>query len=265
MPSHRPLVVSHRGSWKHEPENSLAALDESIALGADMVEIDVQTTVDDVLVVFHDDMLDRVTSGSGNLCDHTAAALGQIFLRKPDGSLSSERIPLLSEMLARARGRILLNLDLKSDGLADRVAAAVLAADMAGQVLMKAKVQGPDDIAWALARQFNGRIGFMPLMTALPQHFVHDLQQLRVLEPTMVEVSFNDLQHMEPGRSVLRQQNILLWVNTLDVCHNLDLCDARALEDPDAVWGVLIEAGVGAIQTDEAEALVAYLRQREMR
>jgi glycerophosphoryl diester phosphodiesterase len=168
-------------------------------------------------------------------------------------------------MLARANNRILLNIDMKSDNLSDRVAAAVMNAGMAGQVLMKAKVDGPDDIAWAWAQKFCGRIGFMPLMSAHPQYFAKDLQKLRILEPTMVEVAFSDLQHLEAGRSVLHQQNILLWVNTLDVCHNLDLCDARALKEPDAVWGALIEAGVGAIQTDETQALVAYLRQRGLR
>ncbi|CAL9595554.1 glycerophosphodiester phosphodiesterase family protein [Streptomyces sp. Tu 3180] len=57
----RPLVTAHRGASAYAPENTLAAVDEAAALGADWVENDVQRTKDGELVVLHDDSLRRTT------------------------------------------------------------------------------------------------------------------------------------------------------------------------------------------------------------
>ena len=61
-----PQIVGHRGA-RSAPENTLPAFEIAAALDIDGVEFDVQRTVDGVLVVFHDDEVDRVTTGSGTL------------------------------------------------------------------------------------------------------------------------------------------------------------------------------------------------------
>ncbi|MGN1221180.1 MAG: glycerophosphodiester phosphodiesterase family protein, partial [Candidatus Cryptobacteroides sp.] len=48
------LVVAHRGDWRFAPENSIAAIEHSIAVGVDIVELDLQMTKDSVLIVMHD-------------------------------------------------------------------------------------------------------------------------------------------------------------------------------------------------------------------
>lgn len=63
------LVVAHRGDWRYAPENSLAAIEHSIDVGVDVVEIDLQLTKDSVLVVMHDATLDRTTTGTGRVSD----------------------------------------------------------------------------------------------------------------------------------------------------------------------------------------------------
>jgi len=60
----RPLILAHRGAQRIAPENTLPAFIEAIALGADGVELDVQRTADDVLVVAHDEYLGRTISGA---------------------------------------------------------------------------------------------------------------------------------------------------------------------------------------------------------
>ena len=259
------LVVAHRGSWKQAPENSLAAVEEAIALGADMVEIDVQATVDGALFVLHDETLDRTTDGSGNLDAQTATEVSRHRLRRSDGTLSGEAVPTLEAVLACARDRVLVNIDMKTSDLAGPVADAVEHAGMAGQTLMKATICDAGDIEWACSQRFHGSIPFMPRMRARPGHFAQDLARFAVMRPTMAEVRFGALEDIAAGREELARQGMGLWANTLDVSHNLDLCDKRALADPDAVWGRLIDAGVTAIQTDETAALVAYLRKRGVR
>lgn len=64
-PAHRPLLVAHRGGAGHRPENTLAAIEHSLGLGVDVIEVDVRCSADGNLVLLHDDSLDRTTNGSG--------------------------------------------------------------------------------------------------------------------------------------------------------------------------------------------------------
>ena len=63
------IVVAHRGDWRYAPENSIAAIEHSIAVGVDVVELDLQLTKDSVLIVMHDGTLNRTTTGKGNVKD----------------------------------------------------------------------------------------------------------------------------------------------------------------------------------------------------
>ncbi len=68
-----PLVIAHRGGSGLWPENTLLAFRESTALGVDVLEMDIRSTRDDVLVVCHDDTVDRTTNGEGAIRDLTLA------------------------------------------------------------------------------------------------------------------------------------------------------------------------------------------------
>jgi glycerophosphoryl diester phosphodiesterase len=110
-------VIAHRGARGHAPENTLAAFDQAIALGAPWVELDVQWHADR-LWVFHDARLERCTNGRGALVDHDAAALRGLDAGR------GERIPWLEEVLDRIDRRLSVNVELKT---ADGTAAAVAA------------------------------------------------------------------------------------------------------------------------------------------
>jgi glycerophosphoryl diester phosphodiesterase len=62
-----PIVLGHRGAAGHAPENTLLSFERAIALGADVIESDVQVTRDGVPVLLHDDVVDRVTNGVGSV------------------------------------------------------------------------------------------------------------------------------------------------------------------------------------------------------
>lgn len=119
-------MLAHRGARGHAPENTLAAFDRALALGAKWIELDVQLH-DGQLWVFHDQRLERCTNGKGWLVDHPAAAL-----RALDAG-GGQRIPFLHEVLQHLRGRVNLNIELKTaDGTGAAVAAALRTAFASG-------------------------------------------------------------------------------------------------------------------------------------
>jgi glycerophosphoryl diester phosphodiesterase len=92
----RPLVFAHRGGSALAPENTIAAFDNGLALGADGLELDVHLSRDGVVVVHHDRLLERTTTLRGPIAERDAAELRRA------------EIPSLPEVLARYRDRRLI-------------------------------------------------------------------------------------------------------------------------------------------------------------
>ena len=140
-PNSRARVIAHRGFSGRAPENTLAAVREAIAIGADMAEVDVTVTADDQVVVIHDEDVQRTTDGRGLVAGFTLTELKQLDAGSWfSPQFSGERIPTLDEVLAEAEGRILLNVEIKSEaverGLAAKVAKAIRARGMADRVVV---------------------------------------------------------------------------------------------------------------------------------
>jgi glycerophosphoryl diester phosphodiesterase len=74
----RPRVFAHRGGCALGPENTIAAFDRGLAAGADGLEFDVRQSADGVIVVCHDETLDRTTNASGPVSARTAAELSRV-------------------------------------------------------------------------------------------------------------------------------------------------------------------------------------------
>lgn len=69
------LVIAHQGAGGLWPSNTLFAFEQAAALGVDVLEMDVHATADGVLVVSHDETVDRLTDGSGLIKEMTLAEL----------------------------------------------------------------------------------------------------------------------------------------------------------------------------------------------
>jgi len=116
-------VFAHRGGAALAPENTIAAFDNGISLGADGLELDVHLSRDGVVVVHHDVTLDRMTSLRGPLVDRTADALARAG------------VPSLADVLQRYRDvRIIIELKVNSPALASAVVDVVRAADAVDRV-----------------------------------------------------------------------------------------------------------------------------------
>ncbi|NNE68769.1 MAG: hypothetical protein HKN29_00245 [Rhodothermales bacterium] len=110
-------VIAHRAGPSLAPENSLLALDRAIDAGADWVEIDVQRTVDSVLVVVHDADLMRVAGSSQRIQGaRSESILGQTLGTEAGVAPEDLQVALLSDFLDRARGRVQVMIELKYYG-----------------------------------------------------------------------------------------------------------------------------------------------------
>ena len=111
----RPLVVGHRGAMGHAPENTFASFERALELGAGVVELDIHLSRDGQIVVIHDERLERTTDGRGLVGEHSLAELrrldaGSWFAR----CFAAQRIPTLDEVLAWARDRTYLAIEIKN-------------------------------------------------------------------------------------------------------------------------------------------------------
>ncbi|MBI4637418.1 MAG: glycerophosphodiester phosphodiesterase [Candidatus Rokubacteria bacterium] len=95
----RTRYAAHRGGAALWPENSLLAFRQALALGCDLLELDVHLTADGDVAVIHDRNLERTTEGSGPVSARTAAELARLRLRGLDGALTDERIPSFADVL----------------------------------------------------------------------------------------------------------------------------------------------------------------------
>ncbi|WP_054955458.1 glycerophosphodiester phosphodiesterase [Paenibacillus dakarensis] len=112
------LCVAHRGFSAKAPENTKAAI--KLAMNEPFVnwmEIDVQLTKDGVPVVIHDYTVDRTTSGKGKVKDLTWKEIRSMDAGLWKGrQFQGEQVPSLDEVLALVKGRLKLNIELKTSG-----------------------------------------------------------------------------------------------------------------------------------------------------
>ena len=140
----RPLIVAHRGASGHAPENTLAAFRVAKELGADFIELDVTLTLDEEVIVIHDDTVDRTTNGTGRVDQLTLTELKKLDAGAWWGpEFADESIPTLAEVLELARGEdIGLYIEVKPSKekhpiLTDRVIDLVREGDMTESVVIQ--------------------------------------------------------------------------------------------------------------------------------
>lgn len=119
------LISAHRGDAEAAPENSLPSIASAIEKGVQSVELDVQLTKDGVAVLHHDYNLTRMAGVQERVTDLTYDELRQLAIGQ-DAEMNDIPIPMLSEALAEAKGRIKLLLDLKPYGPSEELVQEVV-------------------------------------------------------------------------------------------------------------------------------------------
>jgi len=111
----KPYVMAHRGNRHLCPENTLAAFQQAISDGADILETDLHLTADGELVCIHDATVDRTTDGHGVVAEMTLKELKELNAAHYFGDFLPQRILTLAELMAILPSNIALALELKTD------------------------------------------------------------------------------------------------------------------------------------------------------
>lgn len=109
-----PLISGHRGGAQNGyPENSIASLEYTLSHTPATFEVDPRLTKDSVIVLMHDETLERTTNGMGKISDYTWEELQELKLKDPEGNITKYGIPSLDEVIEWSRGKTIINLDEK--------------------------------------------------------------------------------------------------------------------------------------------------------
>lgn len=259
------IVVAHRGDWRYAPENSIAAIEHSIAIGVDVVELDLQLTKDSVLIVMHDSKLERTTTGKGKVSEWTMDSLRTLKLKNGCGIKTKHGIPTLEEALLFAKGKVLINLD-KADRYFDLLYPVLEKTGTTRQIIMKGK--RPAEEVLTLWGKYLDKVIYMPVVDV----YKDDAKQkmagyMKKLKPAAYELCYQTDEQISYPLQIKKdlKGKSLIWYNTLwdTLCGGHD--DDLALEDPDAAFGFLIHTlGARIIQTDRAELLLNYLKKNNL-
>jgi glycerophosphoryl diester phosphodiesterase len=102
------LKIGHRGARGYEPENTLISFEKALKLGVDQIELDIHLSADGVIMVIHDDNIDRTTNSTGLVSSYTCSQLQEFELDK------KQFIPTLEEALNIIDKKCAVNIEIKS-------------------------------------------------------------------------------------------------------------------------------------------------------
>lgn len=241
------LVASHRAVHHILPENSIPAIQEGIRLGLDIVEIDVKVSKDGIPMLMHDGKIDRTTNGKGDLEEQTYDELRKLRL-VVKGKVTDEKIPTLEEALLVAKGKILVDLDLKTSHI-DEIIKVVNKTGTKDNVFFF-------DSDYEMLNKVDEADKKFMLMPRAYSYAMAD-SALTMFHPEVVHI---DAKFYTPEvTGMIRKGKSRVWIN--------------ALGEPDEeirrgeikkVIADLTKNGANIIQTDEPEKLLAALKEMGM-
>ena len=280
------FVTMHRGDWRNAPENSVGAIEGSIAKGADIVELDVSATKDGEYVLLHDGTLDRVSNGKGKSSDLTLEEIGQYRLKSSDGKeLTDYKILTLREALAITKGKILVNLD-KFPRDPHGIAEYVKKLGMEKEVILKGHFT-PDELKKKMKEHWagveDGTFYYMPILNlnfsgkmakksdeaSAKSVKTFEAWQAQKRTPGAYELCIakeTPVVVLERLKAVQKDGGPRIWINTLWDSLCAGHTDERGFKgDPDGSWGWALENGATMIQTDRPVELIKYLESKGRR
>lgn len=261
FPDDKVMVVAHRGDWREAPENSVWAVKKAIEKGVDMAEIDLAMTKDSVLILMHDNTIDRTTTGKGKPSDFTLNEIKKLHLRDGLGVETQMKVPTLQEILEISDGKILLNLDKGFDYI-KKVYPLVKKRNMLDQILFK----GHESYT-----EFNRKYGdikndihYMPIIQLGKSEDLKKISDyIKNYKIYGFEFTVGTTEKNLIDFKSLREKKIKVWVNSLWPHHNAGNNDDLVLDNPD-IYDWYINKGVNIIQTDRPKELINYLKRKNL-
>jgi glycerophosphoryl diester phosphodiesterase len=200
-------ITAHRAGALRAPENTVAAIRQAIADGADWAEIDVQRTADDVLVVLHDIDLARIGGGNRRVDQVTLAEIQALDVGTLFGpQFAGEQVPTFDAILAAAGDTLRLNVELKphSAGDAGPLTERTVAAIQRAGLVERCRICSQSYDSLQLSRRLEPRlkVGFIAAVA------VGDLAQLDV---DFLMVSADRAQRKLVDRAAARNIAVHAW------------------------------------------------------
>ena len=263
--SNKVLVTAHRADWRYAPENSLAAIENAIRMGVDIIEVDVQKTKDGKLILMHDYTLDRTTTGKGRISDWLLDSIRTLRLKNGANIRTKHKVPTLEEALLLSKGKIMINLD-KAYNFFDQVYNVLEKTGTTDQVIMKGAA--PAEQVKKEFGKYLDKIIYMPIINLDTKNAMEMINNhVKELNPVAFELLYIDDSNPLPVQlaRTLKEKS-LIWYNTLWDTMAGGHDDDLSLEDPNKGYGYLIDKlGTRIIQTDRPQYLIDYLRSRRLK
>jgi len=238
------LVASHRAVHHELPENSLAAVKEGIRLGVDIVEIDVKVSKDGIPMLMHDGKINRTTNGKGDLEEQTFADLRALQL-VVKGKSTNEKIPTLEEVLNVAKGKIMVDLDLKTSRI-DKVIEVIRRTGTSDIVFFF-------DSDYEILSKVDAASKKFMLMPRAYSYAMAD-SAIRLYQPEVVHIDSKF--YTNDVTSLIKKNHARIWINALGA-PDVEIRNGNikhALTE-------LTKNGANIIQTDEPEKMIKALRE----
>lgn len=260
------MVIAHRGDWRNAPENSLQGYKLAIDMGVDVIEVDLNKTKDGVIVIMHDETIDRTTTGKGRPSDYTLAELKKFHLRSGNGAPTRHTIPTLDEVMLLAKGKILVNLD-KSYPYYREAFEVLKKTGTVGQAIFK--TDAPYEDVREKYRGLLDSIVFMPVVyidKPGAKKIIDKYQE--TIKPIAFELIFpTDTSAIIRSADFIKKNGAKVWINSLwpllNGTHDDDLAvEANNKKDS---WDWLIDHGATMLQTDRPKEMLIYLKSRDLR
>ncbi|AEW03347.1 hypothetical protein A4D02_04835 [Niastella koreensis] len=240
------LIASHRGMHYDFPENSIPAFEKAIELGIDVIEIDIRHTKDNSLVIMHDATVDRMTNGKGRVDEYTFDELRKLRLQF-NGRLTDEKIPTLEEVLTMAKGKILVDLDIKTNCL-----------PLVVQLVQQTQTE--NTCFFFLNQPFhdkNLKEKKPELRTLVRTHSEANVDS--VFTVTQTEAVHIDQKHNTVAVTTkIKNNGARVWINALGEV------DKKAAAGDLEAYGELLNNGANMVQTDHPMLLMHYLKSKDL-
>ncbi len=262
-PGAQILVAAHRGDWRHAPENSRQAIENAIAMGVPIVEIDLKMSKDSVLVLCHDQTIDRTMTGKGKVSDFSLAELRAMSLKNGLGRATFHKIITFEECLQITKGKAIVDVD-KGYSYLGRVLALLAKYRMYDQAI----VNVDDNISYdALCTRWgiiDPAVRLMPIVNLNKASYKDVIDSYKARRNTVFQPVFSkeDAVALQYIRNV-KLAGYQVWINSLWPSLNAGHDDDSAVElnKKDESWGWLIRNGATIIQSDRPADLLKYLHQ----
>ena len=256
------LVVAHRGDWRNAPENSIQALQNSMDMGVDVMEIDLEMTKDSILVLMHDHTINRTMSGKGEVKSYTLDELKKMTLKSAHACPTRHRIPTFEEFMLAAKGKMFINID-KCYPYLKEVKKVLEKTGTTNQVMINTEKNYKSNIT-----------DYGQLFTQLPMKANVDLDKMSVadvneyiekMKPHIMEMVFaTDTSRFIQHHELVTNHKIKIYINSLwaSLCAGHEDDIAVEQHNTKDSWDWIIMHGANIIQTDRPKELLQYLKTR---